>query len=83
MAKRCAGRFRLGRRADCIDSRPICWTKVGSYCKVAVESKENEIVAAPRLMKSLDLRGNADTSDALLAQRDLSVQIVETGSEYV
>jgi hypothetical protein len=48
-----------------------------------VESKENEIVAAPRVLKSLDLRGKVVTADALLAQRDLSIQIVEVGGEYV
>jgi predicted transposase YbfD/YdcC len=51
--------------------------------QVAVESKENEIGAAPRVLKSLDLRGKVVTADALLAQRDLSIQIVEAGGEYV
>jgi len=51
--------------------------------QVEVESKENEIVAAPRVLKSLDLRGKVVTADALLAQRDLSSQIVEAGGEYV
>jgi len=46
-----------------------------------VESKENEIVAAPRVLKSLDLRGKVVTADALLAQRDLSIQIVEVGGD--
>jgi hypothetical protein len=40
-------------------------------------------VAAPRVLKSLDLRGKVVTADALLAQRDLSIQIVEAGGEYV
>lgn len=51
--------------------------------QVAVESKENEITAAPRLLKCLDLRGKVVTGDALLAQRELSIQIVEAGGEYV
>jgi predicted transposase YbfD/YdcC len=51
--------------------------------QVAVESKENEIVAAPRVLKSLDLRGKVVTADALLTQRNLSIQIVEAGGEYV
>jgi hypothetical protein len=33
--------------------------------QVAVEGKENEIVAAPRVLKSLDLRGKVVTGDAL------------------
>jgi predicted transposase YbfD/YdcC len=51
--------------------------------QVEVASKENEISAAPRVLKSLDLRGKVVTGDAIFAQRDLSLQIVEAGGEYV
>ena len=51
--------------------------------QVEVGRKENEIPAAGRLLKTLDLRGKIVTGDALLAQRELSVQIVEAGGEYV
>lgn len=51
--------------------------------QVEVDRKENEIVAAPRVLKGLDLRGKIVTGDALLAQRHLSVQIVEAGGDYV
>jgi len=51
--------------------------------QVAVESKENEISAAPRVLKSIDLRGKIVSGDALLTQRGLSTQIVEAGGEYV
>lgn len=51
--------------------------------QVEVGSKENEIPAAGRLLKCLDLRGKIVSGDALLAQRDLSLQIVEAGGEYV
>jgi len=51
--------------------------------QVEVDGKENEIKAAPRLLQCLDLRGKIVTGDALLAQRDLSVQIVEQGGAYV
>lgn len=51
--------------------------------QVEVGSKENEIVAAPKLLKLLDLRGKIITGDAMMAQRDLSLQIVEAGGEYV
>ncbi len=51
--------------------------------QVEVGRKENEIRVAPRLLKTLDLRGKIVTGDALLAQRDLSVQIVEAGGDYV
>ncbi len=51
--------------------------------QVQVASKENEIVAAPRVLWSIDLRGKIVTGDAMLAQRDLSIQIVESGGDYV
>jgi predicted transposase YbfD/YdcC len=51
--------------------------------QVEVDGKENEIPAAPRVLKALDLRGKVVTGDALLAQRNLSVQIVEAGGDYL
>jgi predicted transposase YbfD/YdcC len=51
--------------------------------QVAVEHKENEIVAAPKVLKALDLRGKIVMGDALLTQRDLSVQILQAGGQYV
>lgn len=51
--------------------------------QVEVGRKENEIPAAARLLKTLDLRGRIVTGDALLAQRELSLQIVQSGGEYV
>lgn len=51
--------------------------------QVEVGCQENEISAAPRVLKCLDLREKVVTGDALLAQRDLSRQIVEAGGDYV
>jgi predicted transposase YbfD/YdcC len=51
--------------------------------QVEVDRKENEIPAAMRLIRCLDLRGKIVTGDALLAQRELSAQIVEGGGEYL
>lgn len=51
--------------------------------QVAVEGKENEIRAAPRLLQSLDLRGKVVMGDAMLTQRKLSKQIVEGGGDFV
>lgn len=51
--------------------------------EVEVASKENEIPAAPRVLQCLDLRGKVVTADALLTQRNLSVQIVEQGGDYL
>src|SRR5215210_2195271 len=52
-------------------------------CQMEVGSKENEIVAAPRLLKSIDLKGKVVTGDAMFAQRELSRQVVEAGADYV
>ena len=51
--------------------------------QVEVGSWENEIPAAMRIIKQLDLRGKIVTGDALLAQRGLSAEIVEAGGDYV
>jgi predicted transposase YbfD/YdcC len=51
--------------------------------QVAVASHENELSAAPRLLQRLDLRGKVVIGDALFTQRELSVQIVEAGGDYI
>jgi len=51
--------------------------------QVAVEAKENEISAAPRLLAQLDLRGRIVCGDAMFTQRDLSVTIVAQGGDYI
>lgn len=51
--------------------------------QIEVGSKENEIPAAGRMLTCLDLRGKIITGDALLAQRELSLQIIHAGGEYV
>ena len=47
--------------------------------QVEVEGKEHEIKAASRLLEAIDLRGKVVSGDAMLAQRQLSAQIVESG----
>jgi predicted transposase YbfD/YdcC len=51
--------------------------------QMAVETKENEIVAAPKVLASLDLRGKIVMGDALHTQRELSAQIVAAAADYV
>ena len=51
--------------------------------QVEVESKENEIVAAPKLLEMLDLRGKVVLGDAMHTQRQLSVEIVTAGGDYL
>ncbi len=48
-----------------------------------VDRKENEVATAARVLHCLDLRGKIVTGDALLAQRELSAQIVKGGGEYL
>lgn len=48
----------------------------------AVTTKENELSAAPRLLRRLTLQGTIISGDAMFAQRDLSTQIVEAGGHY-
>lgn len=51
--------------------------------QVEVESKENEIVAAPKLLQSIDLNGVIVIGDAMHTQRKISVQIVTAGGQYI
>jgi predicted transposase YbfD/YdcC len=51
--------------------------------EVEVETKENEIVAAPKLLRQLDLRGKVVTGDAMQTQRQLSLEIVTAGGDYL
>lgn len=51
--------------------------------QVAVNAKENEITAAPRLLAELDLKGRIVCGDAMFTQRHLSVQIVGQGGDYI
>jgi predicted transposase YbfD/YdcC len=50
---------------------------------VVEKEKENEIVVAPKLLKCLDLRHKVVIGDAMHTQRQLSIQIVEAGGEFV
>jgi predicted transposase YbfD/YdcC len=51
--------------------------------QVAVGAKTNEITAAPQLLKMVDLRGIVVTGDAMQAQKELSVQVVTDGGDYL
>lgn len=51
--------------------------------QVAVETKENEIVAAPKLLHQLDVRGKVMIGDAMHTQRKLSIEVVTAGGDYV
>jgi predicted transposase YbfD/YdcC len=51
--------------------------------QIEVGAKTNEITAAPKLLKMVDLSGVVVTGDAMQAQRELSVQIVRDGGDYL
>jgi predicted transposase YbfD/YdcC len=51
--------------------------------QVEVGQQENEIVAAPRLLRVLDVRGKVVIGDAIHTQRSLSIDIVRAGGAYV
>lgn len=48
-----------------------------------VANHENELVAAPKLLARLDLRGRVVSGDAMFTQRDLSVQVTGQGGDYL
>lgn len=50
--------------------------------QLAVGAKANELTRAPQLLRQLDLAGVLVTGDAMFAQRELSIQIVEAGGDY-
>ena len=45
--------------------------------------KENEITAAPRVLAKLNLKGRIVCGDAMFTQRNLSVQIIGQGGDYI
>ena len=51
--------------------------------EVAFAGKGREQEAAPRVLKSMDLREKVVIGDALHTQRPVSTQIVEAGGEYI
>jgi predicted transposase YbfD/YdcC len=51
--------------------------------EVEVAGKGQEIGAAPKVLKSIDLREKVVMGDALHTQREVSIQIVEAGGDYI
>jgi predicted transposase YbfD/YdcC len=51
--------------------------------QLPVEIKENEILAIPRLLELLELKGAIVTIDAMGCQKDITHKIVERGADYV
>jgi predicted transposase YbfD/YdcC len=51
--------------------------------QMQVDEKTNEIGEAPQLLDQLDLRGVVVSGDAMFAQRELSLQIVQAQGDYL
>jgi predicted transposase YbfD/YdcC len=51
--------------------------------EIAIEGKGCEVPGAPIMLKSLDLREKVIMGDALHTQRPVSIQIVESGGDYI
>ena len=51
--------------------------------EVEVPGKGSEIPVAPKLLKSIDLRDKVVMGDAMHTQREVSIQIVEAGGDYL
>jgi predicted transposase YbfD/YdcC len=50
--------------------------------QLAVGDKSNEIVAVPKLLELLSLKGRIVTADALNCQRQIAAQVIEQGGDY-
>jgi hypothetical protein len=51
--------------------------------QIQVDEKTNEIKAAPELLQTVVLPGRVITADALLCQREISQQIIDSGGHYL
>ncbi len=51
--------------------------------QTALTTTENEISAAKRLLKKAEIKGKIVSGDAMLAQREVSRQVVSLGGDYV
>jgi len=54
-----------------------------TLAQIAIESKQNEITAAPTLLAYIDLRNKVVIGDAMHTQRQVSIQIGKAGSNYI
>jgi predicted transposase YbfD/YdcC len=51
--------------------------------QVKTAEKSNEIEAIPRLLKMLDIKNSIVTIDAMGCQKEIALQIIEQGADYV
>jgi predicted transposase YbfD/YdcC len=53
------------------------------FGQMAVEDKSNEIVAIPKLLELMDLRGAVVSIDSMGCQREIAGKIIKGGGDYV
>jgi predicted transposase YbfD/YdcC len=78
-------------RGTCIPGQERCDYVLSVYdgatqqvkAQEVVETKENEITAAPRVLKQVGLEGKIVTGDALHTQRAICEQILEARGDYL
>ena len=74
---------------DIEDSKGLCLLAIYlpgegvTLAQVAIESKQNEITAAPTLLGYVDLRNKVVVGDAMHTQRQISIQIGKAGGNYI
>jgi predicted transposase YbfD/YdcC len=51
--------------------------------QIAVDDKSNEIIAVPKLLELLSLKGRTVTADAMSCQRKIARQVIDQGGNYV
>lgn len=61
------------------------WAVEARLClgQLAVGDKSNEIVAVPKLLELLSLKGRIVTADAMSCQRKIARQVIDQGGDYV
>jgi predicted transposase YbfD/YdcC len=61
------------------------WAAEARLClgQLAVGDKSNEIVAVPKLLELLSLKGRIVTADAMSCQRKIAQQVIDQGADYV
>ena len=61
------------------------WAADARLClgQLAGGDKSNEIVAEPKLLELLSLKGRVITTDAMNCQRKIAQQVIDQGGDYV
>ena len=61
------------------------WAVDARLClgQLAVGDKSNEIIAVPKLLELLSLKGRVVTSDAMNCRRKIAQQVIDQGGDYV